>query len=223
MVRWWHVNDVTPSGLRLNTAWKLRQFLFALVPGALTWVVLHNVSTWEHKQAVESESVFTIAKKNLFAQIPQQYFAKLESVNTDRDRMRENVHIVYNLMRTNCRLDENFIAKSNPIILAILLAASYSVSEPTIQDNEEAKQDAPAFKAYFLNLALRGIENMSSQTEQNPVLDALKAALKENLNLPKETAQIDVKTMPSTDTVQEPISAMRKRRNENRQSHRETE
>ncbi len=46
-MRWWNVNNVSPSGLRLNRAWHLRQFLVALIPPACAWVMFEGVCRWE--------------------------------------------------------------------------------------------------------------------------------------------------------------------------------
>ena len=47
MVRWWNVTDVSPSGLRLNRAWYIRQFLVALIPPACAFILFESVSRWE--------------------------------------------------------------------------------------------------------------------------------------------------------------------------------
>ena len=69
MVRWWNVTDVTPSGLRLNRAWHIRQLFFALATPAATLVFLHFVSRWEEDlmrdRAKEAEAkVKTNASEN---------------------------------------------------------------------------------------------------------------------------------------------------------------
>ena len=43
-MRWWNVGRESPSGLKLNRPWHLRQFLFALMPPAVLFVIMESVS-----------------------------------------------------------------------------------------------------------------------------------------------------------------------------------
>lgn len=46
-MRWWNVGKESPSGLKLNRAWHLRQFLFALVPPTMLLVIMESVSRFD--------------------------------------------------------------------------------------------------------------------------------------------------------------------------------
>ena len=46
MTRWWNVKSTTPSGITINRAWHLRQFLFALIPPATALLLMESAKYW---------------------------------------------------------------------------------------------------------------------------------------------------------------------------------
>ena len=46
MVRWWNVKSTTPSGITINRAWHLRQFLFALIPPVTAVILMESAKYW---------------------------------------------------------------------------------------------------------------------------------------------------------------------------------
>lgn len=64
MVRWWNVHDVSPSGLRFNRAWYIRQFLFALIPPACVLVLFEAVSRSETRRKLGNLSIKDGIEKN---------------------------------------------------------------------------------------------------------------------------------------------------------------
>jgi hypothetical protein len=52
MVRWWNVNTTTPSGIKINRAWHLRQMLFALIAPVTAFCALEIAKRWEGDYAL---------------------------------------------------------------------------------------------------------------------------------------------------------------------------
>jgi len=49
VVRWWNVRNETPSGLKLNRVWHVRQLLFALLPPTAALLVFYSLNQWDQK------------------------------------------------------------------------------------------------------------------------------------------------------------------------------
>ena len=46
-MRWWNVKTTTPSGIKINRAWHIRQFLYALLAPAAALITMESVKRWE--------------------------------------------------------------------------------------------------------------------------------------------------------------------------------
>jgi hypothetical protein len=46
-MRWWNVKTTTPSGININRAWHIRQFLYALLAPAAALITMESVKRWE--------------------------------------------------------------------------------------------------------------------------------------------------------------------------------
>lgn len=92
MVRWWQVNQETPSGLRLNRAWHVRQFLFALIPPAVAFIILESLNRWDnvHKaQRVQNALVKKEAGDEAKRKISANVTEDKETIRQLQDRMVE--------------------------------------------------------------------------------------------------------------------------------------
>ena len=48
-MRWWNVSRISPSGLKLNYVWHLRQLGYALIPPTIAFVVVVFVDDFEKR------------------------------------------------------------------------------------------------------------------------------------------------------------------------------
>ena len=47
LMRWWNVKTTTPSGIKINRAWHVRQFMYALFAPVAALLTMEAVKSWE--------------------------------------------------------------------------------------------------------------------------------------------------------------------------------
>ena len=140
MVRWWNVSDVSPSGLRLNRAWYIRQFLFALIPPACALMMFESVSRWEATQRGlngtahdQNTSSSETSKENdiskfIFENIPLEHQLKAEKlrvmIDDKLDEAQHKINAQVTHIKTYLGLDYIIDTKISPVIEAIQNACS---------------------------------------------------------------------------------------------------
>jgi len=93
-MRWWNVNHVSPSGLRLNRAWHLRQFIVSLIPPVCAWVVFEGVRQWE-----ESTSLSRVREKEILTTTMKK--EGVDGVNNLKDRKESPIPSLPDLYYSN--------------------------------------------------------------------------------------------------------------------------
>jgi len=160
MVRWWNVTDVTPSGLRLNRAWHIRQFLFALATPVATLVFLDLVSRWEENlmrdraKLAGARALKSAEDKVLASSDKQKQLLPLSTRDAVETYLYSHVPAEYKEILTVDNLIMNRIRKfadakdtsagANPVVEAIRDAISKAIPPVPRTAHDTADTEVPA-------------------------------------------------------------------------------
>jgi hypothetical protein len=165
-MRWWNVQDVTPSGLRMNRAWKIRQFLLVLVTPACTWVMLESVTRWDKRQVAKRILIEKNSDKNgvqqkqaepepevsisqfILSKLPEDMKIKAIGLQDEASRSIEDAIATYDAKITeklrdfskgdNKGEDTNLFIKTFRETVAKVLDARHIGNQPCNEENEIA-------------------------------------------------------------------------------------
>ena len=96
MKHWWNVSGTSPSGLKHNYVWHLRQMLYALIPPTVALLTLEACSRWQkkrsaaalHKELPENDGSNIASRHQKAKPIPQQ--SSPETVINSPDKQPAN-------------------------------------------------------------------------------------------------------------------------------------
>ncbi len=206
MVRWWNVNEVTPSGLRLNRAWYIRQFLVALIPASFALILFESVSQWESRKVLRELAISQKLKDNVKSVDEISKDDNGFVLEDERNSSNNKFSFLNETIRNDIQL---YVQKNVPIIIEI-----------------EDKLDDIKVKLskYYHEMKLEKDNWIDDKCNQNPVIEAVRAAFNNivpNLDKNEEIKQgLEFnKGVDSSSTIQPDevitISAMAKRRKAN--------
>jgi len=89
-MRWWQVRGETPSGLKLNRAWHVRQLLFALVPPTACLIMFEALRRWDDKHK-HTKKMEELKKRAVLVQDQNAAETKAKSESTSFESLRRRV------------------------------------------------------------------------------------------------------------------------------------
>ena len=153
MVRWWNVNEVTPSGLRLNRAWYIRQFLVALIPASFALILFESVSQWESRKVLRELVISQKLKDNVKSVDEISKDDNGFVLEDERNSSNNKFSFLNETIRNDIQL---YVQKNVPIIIEI-----------------EDKLDDIKVKLskYYHEMKLEKDNWIDDKCNQNPVID----------------------------------------------------